>query len=109
MSIDSSVTVEDQIYDVSFYPSNIRIGNDSNGGYEFWGQKGIDSRPDFVEEFDITDLKVSDAYTEEEIEVSENLREKIEDAIHNSEDIACLLDQWYYDMSSFYDMEPYND
>jgi hypothetical protein len=95
MQIRGSVTIGDTEYDVEFEAENIKIGNDGIGGYEFWGFKGTDKGTDFVEEYEIGNLKIYVQQDGKELHIREKLRNRIEDKIYHSLEISRKVDEVY--------------
>ena len=59
LEVSTDVEINGELYNVSFWATEIGIGNDGIGGYEFWGYRGIDRGRDYVEEFTINEPSCS--------------------------------------------------
>jgi hypothetical protein len=73
--MESLIEIDEIGYFVSFSPTKISIGNSGIGSYEFWGHKGSDKGTDFVEDFEISGLRIFDPETDKEIAVEPSIRE----------------------------------
>lgn len=108
LHINTDIILDEETYNVDFVATNIYIGNDGIGSYEFWGMKGNDRGHDFVEEFSISDLKAN-LYGDnlEEIAITDPvLLSRIADVIGMDEEIQKQLDEHFCSLSSLAD---YND
>lgn len=97
LHINTDIILDDETYNVDFVATNIYIGNNGIGSYEFWGMKGNDKGHDFVEEFSVSGLKVN-PYGDnlEEIKTTDpDLLNKITDAIEEDEAIQEILDEHF--------------
>jgi hypothetical protein len=105
MHISTTIEIDETDYAIEFDVENIEVGNDGIGPYEFWGQRGVDRGHDFVEEFDIVNLKAEInenlKYVEKEVDFStmegKALRDKLEDAIYDSNEIRAEIDRIYFE------------
>jgi len=59
MEIEHAITFRGCYLEVKAEVENCSVGNDGIGAYEYWGIRGYDKGTDFVEDFNITDIVVT--------------------------------------------------
>ena len=95
MDEEQEITVRGCNLSVTFEVWNPHISRDGIGAYEFWGAKGFDAGSDYLEEFDIRNIKVVSERTKESHTPKKKLYDLIEKALYESEEKTQRIEKRY--------------
>lgn len=98
---DYTINIGEDTIDINFTAEITSIGNSGIGSYEYWGSKGYDKGHDYIDEYDIEDLELSDGDP-----ITNDLKERIMSVLESNTNDTIIREQLIETLCELDDSEP---